>query len=157
MKCYIAVEKKVILGKIRVIQLKEKCATNVVNFRNVCKSKQVDNAKYQQKYRKGKYVHHAKNDSDDEYAFTVGNKKYKGDEIEIEVGGIQLKVVIGSRASVNIISSLLWEDLIEQTIKCKSEKSNKKLYAYGSDIPLNGKIHSSGAWCVKAWCKHDSQ
>jgi hypothetical protein len=36
----------------------------------------------------------------------VGNKKYRGDEIE--VGSIKLKVVINSGASVNIISSLLW-------------------------------------------------
>ena len=31
----------------------------------------------------------------------------------------------------------MWEDLKEQKIKCKSEKSDKKLYAYGSDMPLN--------------------
>lgn len=52
-------------------------------------------------------MHHVKIDSDDEYAFTVENKKYKGNELEIVVGSIKLKVVIDSGASVNIISSSL--------------------------------------------------
>ena len=93
----------------------------------MCKSKQVDNAKYQQKYRKGKYVHHVTNYSDGEYAFTVENKKYKGDEIEIEVGtcSIKLKVAIHNGASVNIISNSLCEDLKEPTIKCISKRQIK--------------------------------
>ena len=64
------------------------------------------------------------------------NQSDKSDEIEINAGGINLKCVIDSGASVNIISSALWENLKSQKIKCKSEKSNKKLYAYGSDSPL---------------------
>lgn len=64
------------------------------------------------------------------------NQSDKNDEIEINAGGINMKCIIDSGASVNIISSELWEKLKIQKIKCKSEKSNKKLYSYGSDTPL---------------------
>ena len=72
---------------------------------------------------------------DDEYAFNV---KSKGslDKVEVTVGGQRILMLVDSGASANIIDKELWEGLKKRKIKCKSRKSDKKLYAYGSDKPL---------------------
>ncbi|XP_052105536.1 uncharacterized protein K02A2.6-like [Mytilus californianus] len=110
------------------------------HFGIVCKTKQ---GGQQNQRRYGKYGHKSAKgivnyveSDDDEYAFIVKHQSDKNDEIEINAGGINMKCVIDSGASVNIISSALWEKLKIQKIVCKSEKSEKKLYAYGSETPL---------------------
>ena len=42
-----------------------------------------------------------------------------------------------SGAAVNLIDAKLWERLKKQNITCKSEKTTRKLFAYGSDKPLD--------------------
>ncbi|OPL20634.1 hypothetical protein AM593_04673, partial [Mytilus galloprovincialis] len=62
-----------------------------------------------------------KNQSDKNDAFIVKNQSEKNDEIEINAGGINIKCVIESGASKFV---------------CKSEKSEKKSYAFGRKTPL---------------------
>lgn len=45
-------------------------------------------------------------------------------------------MLIDSGASSNVIDKGTWEELKSQRIECKSRKCEKKLYAYGSSVPL---------------------
>ena len=45
-------------------------------------------------------------------------------------------MLIVSGASTNVIDKGTWEELKSQRIECKSQKYEKKLYAYGSSVPL---------------------
>jgi len=72
---------------------------------------------------------------DPEYAFAGGNKKQE--KIEVTIGGCKLSVVIDSGASTNIIDKQTWEWLKRNKVKSKSARSDKTLYAYVSQTPLD--------------------
>ena len=72
---------------------------------------------------------------DDEYAFTVGGGN-SGGTINVLVGGVSVRMLIDSGASTNVMDKGTWEELKSQKIECKSRKCEKKLYAYGSRVPL---------------------
>ena len=76
-------------------------------------------------------------DSDsDDYVFVI-NQPAKGvEDIIVNMGGIDVSVVIYSGASVNVIDRVLWEKLKAKHIKCKSWKTNKPIYSYGSQESL---------------------
>lgn len=75
-------------------------------------------------------------DEDDlEYAFAVGGRKQE--KIEVTIGGCKLNVIVDSGASTNIIDKQTWEWLKRNKVKCKSVRSDKKLYAYASQTPLD--------------------
>ncbi|XP_014672251.1 PREDICTED: uncharacterized protein K02A2.6-like [Priapulus caudatus] len=74
-------------------------------------------------------------DGDHEYTFCV-NGKTDCDKVEVQLGGVPVKMVIDSGASANIICQSLWEQLKEKRIKCASQKCTKQLFAYGSKVPL---------------------
>ena len=58
--------------------------------------------------------------------------------VAIELGRVQLEgVLIDSGSTCNVIDKDMWEVLKKKKIKCTSWKSNKKLYSYGSEEPLN--------------------
>ena len=71
----------------------------------------------------------------DEYAFSVMSRGHT-ETVEVTVGGRKIPMLIDSGASANIIDKELWNSLKEKRIRCTSRKSNKKLYAYGSEKPL---------------------
>jgi hypothetical protein len=122
------------------------------HFGKVCKTKQRNsNSRSYRPQMKGKvrYVDQENYDSGSEYAFIV-NEKDSNENIEIKVGGVELSVIIDSGASVNVISNAVWEKLKENKIKCKSEKSDKKLYAYGSKTPLSVMGKFSCNVCLKS-------
>lgn len=57
------------------------------------------------------------------------------------VGGVQLKMLIDSGATSNVIDENTWERLESENIKCHSyvPKTERKLYSYGSSQPLSMK------------------
>ena len=105
------------------------------HFSSVCKTK----TKQEQKNREtGKQsgkrkVNCVEEDEDDEYAFTVGfgksHEPSSSEIVDLEVGGVILSgVVIDSGSSCKIIDQMTWEKLKQKGIKCKSERTNQKLY-----------------------------
>lgn len=69
------------------------------------------------------------------YAFAVGDKKQE--KIEVTVGGCKLNTIIDSGASTNIVDRQTWEWLKRNKVKCKSTRSDRKLYMYASQTPLD--------------------
>ena len=66
--------------------------------------------------------------------------------VDLQVGGVTLNgVLIDSGSSCNIIDQKTWEELKQKGVKCKSEKTNQKLYPYGTSEPLDtlGKFEAS--------------
>ena len=57
--------------------------------------------------------------------------------VDLCVGGVQLKnVLINSGATCNIVDRATWESLKQKGVKCKSQKCEKKLFAYGQTKPI---------------------
>lgn len=102
------------------------------HFASVCKTKQ--------KKRKDESNFVGENDSDDGYAFHVTEK---GGEATLCacVGGVNLKMLIDSGATRNIVDEQTWEWLKTKHIKCTSKAGDggKKLYAYATSKPLEVK------------------
>ena len=46
-------------------------------------------------------------------------------------------MIIDSRASVDVISEALWDQLKKRHIKCVTKRSTKRLYAFGAVKPLD--------------------
>ena len=75
------------------------------------------------------------NEDDAVYAFAVDNKKQE--KIEVTVGGCKLNMIVDSGASTNIIDKQMWEWLKKNKVKCKSARSDRKLYPNASQTPLD--------------------
>ena len=77
--------------------------------------------------------------ADSDYAFTISNVTSGGCEmtIDVNVGGVQIPMIVDSGASCNVIGRDEWENLKSNGVKCQSSRDNiTKLYAYGSSNPL---------------------
>ena len=76
-------------------------------------------------------------DSTGNYMFTVKDK-FSDLRITVTVGNVPLNMIIDSGATCNVIDINTWKFLKSQTqFKCLShERTNKKIYAYGSKTPL---------------------
>ena len=68
------------------------------------------------------------------YAFAVDTKKQE--KILVAVGGCKLNMIVDSGASTNIIDKQTWEWLKKNKFKCRSARSDRKLYPYASQTPL---------------------
>ena len=77
--------------------------------------------------------------SDDcEYAFGIlddSNASSDG-KIPVKIGGLPVTMIIDSGASCSVIGRNVWEYLKANKVACVSTKASKKLYAYGSNQPL---------------------
>ena len=101
------------------------------HFATVCKT-----TKPQRKEgHKVSYMNYREEEDEDNYAFAVSDK-LEGGKVMAEIGGVPVKMVADSGASVNIIDRALWEELKKQKLKCVSRKSSKRLYPYGATKPL---------------------
>lgn len=58
-------------------------------------------------------------------------------------------VLVDSGSTCNVIDRETWEMLKKKKIKCKSWESNKKLYSYGSEEPLNTAGEFEAELCYK--------
>lgn len=108
----------------------------VGHYMKCCKTKmkQSGNKKYGKKHSKSR-VRLVNEDSDSDYAFSVG-EKHEAVKIEADIGGVSTSLIIDSGATCNVISEKEWERLKANKIKCESRKSAKRLYPYGSKSPL---------------------
>ncbi|KAL9986226.1 hypothetical protein ACROYT_G000337 [Oculina patagonica] len=79
-----------------------------------------------------------KQSDDSEYAFGISddcNVSSDG-KISVKIGGLPATMIIDSGASCNVIGRNVWEYLKANKVECVSSKVSKKLFAYGSNQPL---------------------
>eukprot|EP00794_Sanderia_malayensis_P004282 gene4282-4850_t len=115
----------------------------VGHFAKCCKSKKTPKAGKQA----ANFV-----ETEEEFAFVVTGKIEP--EITLNVGGIpNIKFIIDSGASCNVIDRQLWEMLKANKVKCETQKCHKKLFTYGSTEPL--KIAGTFTACIQ--CGKQSQ
>ena len=69
-------------------------------------------------------------EDDNEYVFST-NQTFLEGQILINIGGVDVNMIIDSGVSVNVIESLK-----VLNIKCTSSLKKRELYAYGSTKPL---------------------
>ena len=72
-----------------------------------------------------------------DYAFSIN----EGDHSElttVQIGGVDLKMLLDSGANSNIIDEGTWEQMKAKGVKCESQiaSPDKKLYSYASNLPL---------------------
>ena len=91
-----------------------------------------------QDQRQIRHVVEQPDQSDEEkaYAFSVNQNSILNDGIVVNVGDVDLNMIIDSGASCNIIGMPLWNSLKENHINCVSSKVDTQLFAYGSQEPL---------------------
>ena len=109
------------------------------HFASVCKTKQNITED------ESNFIGEAESDGqteeiDDEYLFHVTDGDNDAN-ISVCVGGVDLKMLVDSGATRNIIDDATWERLKAKHIKCKSKPGHggKKLYAYATRKPLEVK------------------
>ena len=75
---------------------------------------------------------------DCEYAFGIlDHSNFSSDEkISVKIEGLPVTMIIDSGASCNVIGRNVWEYLKANKVACVSTTASKKLYAYGSNQPL---------------------
>ena len=71
------------------------------------------------------------------FAFSITEGEHS-EMVAVQVGGVDLKMLIDSGANSNIIDEGTWEQLKVKGVKCESQAAtpDKKLYPYASSQPL---------------------
>ena len=75
-------------------------------------------------------------DDEDDYIFNVLSGETQDGDLQVNVGGVNVPVIIDSGATVNIIDRDPWEQLKKAGIRCKSSRTSKRVYVYGHTKPL---------------------
>ncbi len=72
------------------------------------------------------------------YAFTVMSKPSVDDSsVTLVLGDIEVRdVLVDSGATCNLMDKQMWTHLKERGIKCQSQRSDKKIFAYGQTQPI---------------------
>ncbi|RUA05254.1 MAG: hypothetical protein DSY43_04950 [Gammaproteobacteria bacterium] len=77
-------------------------------------------------------------EDNDDYAFVVTPTDKATPKVDIVLGGVHLKdVLVDSGSTCNIVCRDTWEELKQGRIVCKSRKTDRRLFAYGSEKPLS--------------------
>jgi len=111
----------------------------VGHFQSQCRTKTKSNNGSHKQSANSRRVNTVEVDNDDsnEYAFVIDGEYIPGGCVDVCIGGVVLhNVLIDSGATCNLVDKNTWEELKRQHIKCKSEKTTKKIYAYASRIAL---------------------
>ncbi|XP_048729723.2 uncharacterized protein K02A2.6-like [Ostrea edulis] len=108
----------------------------VGHFERQCKTKDKPKTKYKPEKIRQVSQQQTHTSSDDDYAFSINQINAVCENIVVSVGNVNLKMIIDSGASCNIMGRPLWEYLKRNHIKCVSTKSCRELFAYGSTEPL---------------------
>ena len=77
--------------------------------------------------------------SDPQYDYAFGINEGDHSELTtVQIGGVDLKMLIDSGTNSNIIDEGTWEQLKAKGVKCESQiaSPDKKLYSYASNQPL---------------------
>lgn len=133
------------------------------HYQACCRSKKQDEESYKNENkkwvkRKANKVRQVSESDSDDYAFRVNSvgADYDQGNILVTLGGVELPVIVDSGATCNVIDEATWKSLKKKKIKCKSAQSNKRLYAYGTEVALEviGKFYAEIQ--VEAGCKGDA-
>ena len=112
------------------------------HFEKVCKTKS-----YAHQVGKGP------SDPQHDYAFSI-NEGEQSEMITVQVGGVDLKMLIDSGANSNIVDEGTWEQLKAKGVKCESQAASpdKKLYPYASNqpLPVKGSFKCTVAVCDRS-------
>ena len=88
-----------------------------------------------------------------DYAFSI-NEGEPSEMITVQVGGVDLKMLIDSGANSNIVEEGTWEQLKAKGVKCESQAASpdKKLYPYASNqpLPVKGSFKCTVAVCDRS-------
>ncbi|KAL9964067.1 hypothetical protein ACROYT_G027645 [Oculina patagonica] len=107
----------------------------------VCKTNQEQKKKNKRKQDGREKVNCMEDGEGNDYAFAVGSgdscHRSGSETVDLQVGSVILSgVLIDSGSSCNIIDQNTWKQVKLKGLKCKSEKTNQKLYPYGTLEPL---------------------
>lgn len=66
------------------------------------------------------------------HSVTDGNQS----TIRVNLGNVDIDMIIDSGASCNVIDQATWEWLKSRKIKCTSMRTQRQLFSYGSQEPM---------------------
>ena len=89
------------------------------------------------------------------FAFSITEGEHS-EMVAVQVGGVDLKMLIDSGANSNIIDEGTWEQRKVKGVKCESQAAtpDKKLYPYASSQPLPVKVSFK---CTVSVCERSTK
>lgn len=85
---------------------------------------------------------------EEQYAFSITSSGAKDSFAHVTVVGVQVKLLVDSGATVNVIDHKLWESLKVNRVKCVSQRSFKELFAYvGKPLTVIGSFQADVSLC----------
>lgn len=150
LKCFACGYKGHVRTSANCPALREKCrlCQRIGHFQACCKQAKKEKKEETKGFQKKKKPTKKKvatlqdsssEESDYTFGVTVGqlNSVQSEDLFRVKVGGVNLKVMIDSGASCNVVDENTWSFLKKQKILCSTSSTSKMLYPYGNKEPLS--------------------